>query len=325
MIDSRCLRALIKKYPAPINQINPDPLADLVRKYQSFKQTNTLDCAVLATHLTVEDLMSGVDDPMVQKAIWMTSPNFDLVSFHTKEEWMGLVNTVKGKYFELLVAEKLNAGEQVGDFILPDGYHAKLAESLTQPGWDLLVLDAHDRVSTYLQLKASESIGYIQDAMDRYPDIKILANSEVASHFEGSHMVLDAGLSEEQLRNTIELMVDPHDSVLSAFWDDFHPIIPMLVIAGTQGYRVMVGKTSARDAVEMGLARGARTMVMAATAATVKMLGGGLFSIPAAWLAGAWYTRAQSIDTLAAKVRGDSQKFALQAIYYNNAFPTGGR
>ena len=115
MIDSRYLRGLMAKYAPPSDPENPDPTADLVAKYQAFKRTNLLDCAALATALTVEELTDGIRDPLIRKAVDMTSPNFDVDAFHSADEWMGLINTVKGKYFELLVVDKLNAGGQVGD------------------------------------------------------------------------------------------------------------------------------------------------------------------------------------------------------------------
>jgi len=324
MIDPRYLRGLLTKYAIPVNESNPDTLADVVRKYQEFKQTNLLDCAAIATSLTVEQLMGDVHDPLVRKAVEMASPNFDLDAFHTKEEWMGLLNTVKGKYFELLVVEKLNAGQQVGDVLLPQGFHAKLAELSNQPGWDIEIHDSHDHISSYLQMKASDSTSYIREALERYPDIKILATSEVADHLGNTQMVLDAGISEQQLRDTVQLAVGYNDNLLGAFWDNFHPIIPLLIIASTQGYLLIVGKATARDAIEVGLARSTRALVMTVTAGTVNVMGGGLIAIPAAWLAGSWFTRMQSIGALIERSRHDSQKFAAQAKHYRHDFAVAG-
>lgn len=322
MIDSRYLRSLMAKYAPPLKPENPDPTADLLRKYQVFRQTNLLDCAVLATALTAEDLMdgNGSRDPLIQKAIDMTSPNFDVDAFHGADEWIGLINTVKGKYFELLVVDKLNAGQQVGDVLLPDGFHAEVANSLTQPGWDMQIVDAEGRISSYLQLKASDSVGYIQEALSRYPDIQIIATSEVAGQVDDNHMVLDSGITEDQLHEAVQLAVDHHDNVLAAFWDNFHPLLPLLIITGMQGYQVMVGKATVRGAIEIGLARGSRSMVMALTAGTVKWLGGGWAAIPLAWAAGAWFTRMQSIDGLVDQLNRSARQLSCQARYYQTQF-----
>ena len=86
---------------------------------------------------------------------------------------------MKGKYFEVLVRDRLNAGESVGELQLQPGQVATLVESPTQPGIDLLIKNEDGSTDELLQLKASESLGYVRRAFDRYPDIRVVTPSEV--------------------------------------------------------------------------------------------------------------------------------------------------
>lgn len=114
---------------------------------------------------------------------------------------VGLVNGVKGKLFELDLLDQLNHGG------LPDGFHAELATSATQPGWDLRILDSHGHVSDVLQAKATQSVAYVREALDRYPNIDISTTSEVHRQLLaqglGDH-VHDSGISEMALRHKVE-------------------------------------------------------------------------------------------------------------------------
>jgi hypothetical protein len=143
------------------------------------------------------------------------------------DELQGAINTAKGKYFEYLVADQLNAGEQVGPVLLPDGYRAVLAESLNQPGWDMRIVGPDGATADYLQLKATSSAGYIQEALHRYPDIEILATHEVAA----SGLVLESGVKESELHDQVLSAIDVMDeSVTECFLDYFSPLLPLVAI-----------------------------------------------------------------------------------------------
>src|SRR3989339_2176274 len=124
----------------------------LNRRYSLGKENSILDCfrGVYEKHIKhrreqLVDLIVSAgnlgflihqDQPnaLVLKAIQLTNPNFEPESLATcsHDVFEGMRNSAKGKYFELLVADKLNKGETVGDLVLPDGYRAELAESLGQ-------------------------------------------------------------------------------------------------------------------------------------------------------------------------------------------------
>ena len=92
------------------------------RAFSRFLKANReslLDITAAATsaHIGVGDGPEDVD-PLLMRAIYDTNPSLRETSCFSLDDAavQGAVNTAKGKYFEYLVAEKLNQGEQVGFF-----------------------------------------------------------------------------------------------------------------------------------------------------------------------------------------------------------------
>lgn len=261
------------------------------QRYLKANRESLLDIAVASAsvHITVDDGPEDVD-PLLLKAIHDTNPTltqhgvFELDG----EALQGAVNTAKGKYFEYLVAERLNLGEQVGPLLLEPGQLALLAESMTQPGWDMRIVDEHGAVVEYLQLKATDSVGYIRSAIERYPDIQILATDEVA----GSGLVLDSGITEQELHAHVAQGIDAVDvSLTESFLDHFHPLFPLAAMALYEGYRLWIGQQSI-DAFKLALARRSqRTVVTQTIGAAVYAMGGGLWSVPVAFAGGLMFDR----------------------------------
>lgn len=187
---------------------------------------------------------------------------------------------------------------------------------MNQPGWDLKILDGNGHEQEYLQLKATDSTSYIHEALTKYPDIKILATSDVAEHLGGNHMVLDAGMSEDHLRHVVDAELGHSESLLGDFWGHFHPVIPLLVIAGMHGYKVAVARQTVADAMEVASARAQRALVTTSVGALAEVVGLGWLSIPAALLAGYWVTELQSIDDLVRHMQEKNRKLQLQARTY---------
>lgn len=316
-MDLGYLDTLRRRYAGQADTSAIDPLAVLLGKYREYRATTLLDCAAVSSQLAVDDLLRTDVDPLALQALRDTNPQFDPGEYHSADEWSGIINAAKGKYFEYLVADRLNDGQAVGDIVLPEGYRAVVADSMNQPGWDLRILNEHGQLDQYLQLKATDSVSYIHHALERYPDIKILASSEVATSLDGHHMVLDAGIREDQLHAAVETAAGGQSGFLDGFWEHFHPVLPLLLIAGMQGYQVAVGKRSVQDAVEISRARTQRALAMAGTGALVKAIGGGLLAIPAACLVGLWVTENQTIDELISQLKRQNRKLSLQTHRYN--------
>ena len=125
----------------------------------------------------------------------------EAVSRMSEGELVGLVSGIKGKLFEIELVDHLNNGG------LPEGFHAELAKSVTQPGWDVRVLDQNGDVSELLQAKATESAQYVKEALDRYPGIDVTTTTEVHAQLVAlglAQNVHDSGISEAALQAKVE-------------------------------------------------------------------------------------------------------------------------
>ena len=125
----------------------------------------------------------------------------DAVNRMSSDELPGLVSGVKGKLFELELVDHLNSGG------LPDGLHAALAESATQPGWDIQITDAHGNVDDLLQAKATESAQYVKDALEHYPNIDVTTTSEVHGQLLAMGLAQDvhnSGITDAVLQAKVE-------------------------------------------------------------------------------------------------------------------------
>ena len=116
------------------------------------------------------------------------------------EELHGLASGVKGKLFEIEYADYLNSDN------LPAGYHAELATSATQPGWDIQILGPDGHLKEVIQLKATDSVDYVREALVRYPHIDVVTTSEVQGQLvmQGfSDHVIDSGISDSALQQAV--------------------------------------------------------------------------------------------------------------------------
>lgn len=186
-------------------------------------------CAFIGEYLIVKDVPYDV-----QMAYEMAYPikaqvlNFDeAVSKMNEEQLEGFISGIKGKLFEIRYTEYLNDGH------LPEGFSAVMSESATNPGWDIAILDSTGLVADQLQLKATESVEYVQTALSRYPDIPVVTTDEVYGEIAMrgfADNVINSNISEEELTAVVEEAIDASFLEL-----DFGlPVIPLLLI----GYSV---------------------------------------------------------------------------------------
>ncbi len=318
---SSYLEPLLRKYRKHSRPSN-DPMGELIERYRQFKNTRILDLAAVAAGLAIPAGGSDAMDPLALQALHDTNPNFDPDSIgqYSDQQLMGIINSAKGKYFEYLVVEDLNAGVTVGDLTLPDGYEAKLAQSMTQPGWDVEIVDDDGHTAELIQLKATESVGYIHDTLVRYPDIRILTTDEVAHHLGPNEMVLDSNMSESDLEHAVNSAAGTLDGgVLDEFWSNFHPLIPLLLIVTTQGYRVTMGKQTVGAAVEVAQARATRGLIASGAGALAKTLSGSwIVSALSAVTAGMFFDRSQNIDELVEALRSRNRLLKVRSKHYKH-------
>ena len=120
--------------------------------------------------------------------------NDEIVSYFDEvdpDAMSGHISNVKGILFEQMYVDKL--AEQ--------GIEASVFEATNHPGVDVAVFDDGE-VMTELQLKATDSVAYINTTLAENPDIAIVATSEVASQFESS-IVINSGIEEAVLEETV--------------------------------------------------------------------------------------------------------------------------
>lgn len=285
------LQALHRRYARNTDEI---PGEAFLRSYRRFSRVNRETVFDVLLAATTAHVGSGVDlssiDPLLLKAVSDTNPGLSGTRLLALDgdAMQGAVNTAKGKYFEYLVADRLNRGEQVGPLLLEPGQRAELAERFNQPGWDMQIVDEHGMVVDYLQMKATQSLGYVANAIERYPDIQILATSEVSD----SGLVLDSGIPDGQLREVVGEAIRELDySVSEMFLDYFSPLLPLAVVVGMEGHRLVLGQQSI-SCFKIALARrGQRIVATQVAGAAVFAMGGGLLSVPAAVAGGLWFDR----------------------------------
>jgi hypothetical protein len=152
------------------------------------------------------------------------------------DKLMGLVSGVKGKLFELDYADWLNHGH------LPDGLSAELASHATNPGWDLVIHDAHGHIDHLLQLKATASLDYVRDAIAAHPDIDVVVPHELyeklADRSDALGRVLDGHETLQHIQGQVADAVG-HAEAAGAAATHFPVIGPAIVIglAASLGFR----------------------------------------------------------------------------------------
>lgn len=123
------------------------------------------------------------------------------------------VSGVKGKLFEIEYVDYLNDGH------LQSGYIAQLAPSANQPGWDISVIGPDREVSEMIQAKATDSVSYVKDALEKYPQFDVVTTSEVHAQLvmQGfSEHVIDSGISDAAIEAVVSGAVD--GAVVSFSW-----------------------------------------------------------------------------------------------------------
>jgi hypothetical protein len=114
---------------------------------------------------------------------------------YSADQLAGVVNLVKGKLFERLVARLENHDG--------DAWRAYLHDDESYPGSDLVLKNDNGDVLE-VSLKATDSPAYIEHALVRYPDIPILTTSEVGDAFAGNPNVTAHSFSNSDLTEITE-------------------------------------------------------------------------------------------------------------------------
>lgn len=266
-----------------------DSLSDLYKHYIAKRESTLMDSITGALALNAIFLSDRIDyesiTPQMEEAFSLSFPNLEIsdLSDMTSDQLSGVISNWKGKLFELDVRDKLNNGEIVGDIFLENGQYAVIADKINQPGWDLQILNSDGTIATEIQLKATESLSYVNQAFEKYPDIDIVSTSEIA---ELNDRLINSGISNSEIQSSItEPIQNLFDTTTENIIESILPGLPFLIIAGTEGRKYFIGKQNFNESFSKAMDRGVKTGVSIGVGSLAMYLtDSGLFSIPASIL-----------------------------------------
>jgi len=198
----------------------------------------------------------------------------------------GVINTVKGKMFEILVTQEENLDG--------DQWTAKMHTDESFPGSDITFRNSHTGEEVEVSLKAvSESNPQIiEEALARYPDIPIMATDEVAELFADDPRVFGSSVLNVNLENIT-------NERFEELVETIRPINQTEVIVGG----ITVGIMTALWPFVMGYLRGFITKTQLEMV-FVKVLGSGAKKLVSRLLWGAilgpvfaWYLLARGVKS----------------------------
>ncbi len=123
---------------------------------------------------------------------------FDYFQDIDTDSMQGHISNIKGILFE---QEYVDSLEEIG-------VHASIFEETNHPITDISIFNDNGEVINELQLKATESVSYINEALAENPDVAIVATSEVANEI-GSDMVIDSGITDAILEDSVLEVLSP--------------------------------------------------------------------------------------------------------------------
>ena len=256
-----------------LGQAEVDRSTTLMQTIDSARKRNRkaelLDLLVVGGMTLAQALRDpGSVPPAIEEAFALAYPGLatsqtftDAVHRMSSEELVGLVSGVKGKLFELELVDHLNHGG------LPDGFHADLAPSATQGGWDIVVKDSHGHVNELLQAKANQSAHYVEEALQRYPNIDVTSTSEVHAHLVAlglAQNVHDSAISDAALQAKV-------DAAVNAGADFSSSLLPIPSSIGLAIIALSVFMDKGKTLREMGAEFGSRSAKAGASSALGKL------------------------------------------------------
>ncbi|SBO12907.1 hypothetical protein VME0621_05078 [Vibrio mediterranei] len=122
------------------------------------------------------------------------SSNNEIVAYFEQvnpDAMVGHISNVKGIVFEQEVAAALN----------DQGLDTELFEATNHAVTDIAIMNEGD-IAAEVQLKATDSVSYINETLAEHPDVPIIVTSEVANSID-SVMVIDSGIGNDTLTQAV--------------------------------------------------------------------------------------------------------------------------
>ena len=207
--------------------------------------------AAVAVAVTLQQLLAGKtsgwteDQALVLEALRRANPGLagaseaELVAYLRwmgPEQLQGLASNVKGILHELLFVRAQN--------LHGDAISARLFERANHPGADVeFTMDGE--VIREVQLKAVQNPADILEHLDRYPDIDVVATSEVFAALEPAYAarVADSGVSNAEIAALTKEVLDDltHAGLLDLVEDGV--AASLLVAEAVQDRAALYGRT----------------------------------------------------------------------------------
>ena len=232
-------------------------------RYRRRNEREILELAAIASDIGLDDITTfGLEleaNPQLQEAFKSQYPNVELDSLvgRSSEELEGFVNGVKWKYFEVLVKDRLNNERVLGELQLEPGQKARLAESSTQQGWDLKIVDQHGETVEQIQAKATASMSPVRKALEENPEFRVAVPDNLDST---SSDVLGTDVSWDELNRTTEKHIEEFSEgqiengveAAAEFGVDMVPLGSMLFVGVIEGRRYLMGQATLRESMRRG-------------------------------------------------------------------------
>ena len=287
------LKAMAAEYPPS----EPDALLELAARYRRRSEQEVLELAAIAADVSIADIWNLGLEPIPDSHLAETlarlgysKESFSSLGDLTESQLRGHVSRVKGTYFEVLVRERLNAGESVGGVRLLPGQVAELAERTNQAGWDLRIHDQAGNVVEYMQLKAAESVSYAKEALEKHPNIPVITTKELENQAADMDTVLVSGVSSADLEAEVEKQLSEfsedavtdilHQGTEAGF--DAIPFASLVLIGFTETGQVLVGRSTVEESLRRGGARLLSSTAYTAIGLALTAAGAGAISVPTA-------------------------------------------
>jgi len=192
---------------------------------RSLERLDHLEAGVVAAGLTAGAVytLSQIDTAVLDaiefsysdadESFWSQRQQASQISDLEADSHSGAIQRLQG-----YVAE-----QQVALDLAREGHQVEFPESAGQPGWDLVV------DGQVVQVKNTLNPQYVQEHLERYPDIPVVVNAEMGVHFQGHPSVwVDESLGYHDIASRTEESVAALDEF--ADFDDLASI-PIIAVA----------------------------------------------------------------------------------------------
>lgn len=198
-------------------------------KYKNLNPDKTLVLGTIAKILEERYPILSKEETLILHAIKRSSDKFadldvaeigDIISEYDEQQLLGFANNVKGIAHELQFIEIENGnGDSITASIFPDTNHK---------GMDIMFTDEETGEVVEVQLKATDSVSYVNDWLEKYPNGEILVTEEIAEKMD----LKSTGISNEELTANVNDFIDKviESSDDAEFWQ-YIPYISSISIA----------------------------------------------------------------------------------------------